>query len=116
MRLLQDPETAPDWTGRWFHKRLWAHRLQPICQVSYERAAYVAGDLKDPLRLTLDRQLSCVPATEWAVPSFHRGLDLLPGQRILELKYRGLLPALFKRAIRDLSLGPAAVSKYRLQR
>jgi hypothetical protein len=114
MRLLQGPDIPSDWTGRWFHKRLRAHRLQPICQVSYERAAYVAGDPKDPLRLTLDRRLGCVPATEWAVPSFHRGLDLLPGRRILELKYRGLLPALFKRAIRDLCLRSTALSKYRL--
>jgi hypothetical protein len=114
MALLQGPDTPPDWTGRWFHKRLRARRLQPICQVSYERAAYVAGDPKDPLRLTLDRQLGCVPATEWVAPSFHRGLDLLPGRRILELKYRGLLPVLFKQAIRDLCLSPAAVSKYRL--
>ena len=114
MRLLQDPEAPPDWTGRWFHKRLRARRLQPICQVTYERSAYVGGDPKDPLRLTLDQRLGCVPATEWAVQSFQRGLDLLPGRRILELKYRGLLPALFKRAIRDLSLSPTAVSKYRL--
>ena len=34
MRLLQDPDAPPDWTGRWFHKRLRARRLQPICQVS----------------------------------------------------------------------------------
>ncbi len=113
-RLLQDPDTPSDWTGRWFHKRLRARRLQPICQVAYERAAYVAGDPKDPLRLTLDRRLRCLPVTEWAVPSFHGCLDLLPGRRILELKYRGLLPALFKRAIRDLGLSPAAISKYRL--
>lgn len=114
MRLLQGPDTPPDWTGRWFHKRLRAHRLQPICQVSYERTAYIAGDPNDPLRLTLDRQLGCMPASEWAVPFFQRGLDLLPGRRILELKYRGLLPALFKRTIRDLRLSPTAVSKYRL--
>jgi VTC domain len=113
-RLLQDPDTPSDWTGRWFHKRLRARRLQPICQVAYERAAYVAGDPKDPLRLTLDTQLRCLPANEWAVPSHHGRLNLLPGRRILELKYRGLLPALFKRAIRDLSLSPTAVSKYRL--
>lgn len=113
-RLLQDPDTPSDWTGRWFHERLRARRLQPICQVAYERAAYVAGDPKDPLRLTLDRRLRCLPATEWAVPSFHGRLDLLPGRRILELKYRGLLPALFKRAIRDLGLSPTAISKYRL--
>jgi hypothetical protein len=114
MKLLQDPDTPADWPGRWFHKRLRSHCLQPICQVSYERAAYVAGDPKDPLRLTLDRRLGCAPATEWAVPSFERGLDLLPGRRILELKYRGLLPALFKRAIRELCLSLTAVSKYRL--
>jgi VTC domain-containing protein len=114
MRLLQNPDTPPDWTGRWFHKRLRARRLQPICQVSYERAAYVAGDPEDPLRLTLDRRLRCVPATEWAVPSIHCGMDLLPGKRILELKYRGILPTLFKRAIRELCLRPTAVSKYRL--
>ena len=114
MGLLQGPDTPPDWTGRWFHKRLRARQLQPICQVSYERAAYIAGDPIDPLRLTLDRRLGCVPATEWAAPSFHRGMELLPGRRILELKYRGLLPALFKQAIRDLCLNPAPVSKYRL--
>jgi hypothetical protein len=114
MGLLQDPDTATDWPGRWFHRRLHARHLQPICQLRYERTAYVSGDSKDPVRLTLDRRLRCLPAAEWVVPSFCEGLDLLPGKRILEFKYRGPLPALFKGAICELGLRPAAVSKYRL--
>ncbi len=47
-RLLQDPDTPSDWTGRWFHKRLRARRLQPICQVSLRTCRLCRGRSERP--------------------------------------------------------------------
>jgi hypothetical protein len=41
------------------------------------------------------------------------GQLLLPGQAVLEMKYRVQLPVLFKRLIEELSIAPRSVSKYR---
>lgn len=88
--------------------------LQPLCQVNYQRAAYIGGSSEDPLRLTLDQQLCCWPATETTFADLPRLTPLLSGQRVLELKYCGRVPALFKRAMHELNLDPKPVSKYRL--
>jgi hypothetical protein len=42
------------------------------------------------------------------------GRPVLPGQIILELKYRHQLPALFKRLVEEFGLAPQRASKYRL--
>src|SRR6266568_1574161 len=36
-------ESAPDrgWAGYWYHRRLRARRLNPVCQISYRRTARV---------------------------------------------------------------------------
>lgn len=102
----------PGWAGHWFARRLRKSRLLPICQVTYWREAY-AGLLDGPVRLTMDREVRGQSRREWTFASGEAAIPLLPGQVILELKYRTRLPAHFKQLISDFDLSPTAVSKYR---
>src|SRR5262245_13648557 len=63
-----------------FAPRTRVRDLQPLCQVNYQRAAYIGGSNEDPIRLTLDRQLFCGPVTEGMFESIPLVTRLLPGQ------------------------------------
>jgi hypothetical protein len=110
--LLPTGAAEPGWPGEWFQSEVLARRLRPVCRISYRRTAFV-GDDCGPVRLTLDRHARCVPQPSWHVDALGDGLPLLPGQVVLELKYRDALPALFKRLLVELCLNPGSVSKYR---
>lgn len=96
----------------WFARRLAARRLAPVCQIRYQRMARVAETKQGLIRLTLDEQLGVVPAREFRFGP-GPGEPVLDGM-ILELKYRGAMPALFARLLAELNLTPGSVSKYRL--
>src|SRR5262249_4421703 len=51
---LADGKLERDWPGFWFHQRLQARRLKPVCQIAYRRTALVALSDFGPIRLTLD--------------------------------------------------------------
>ena len=101
------------WPGYWFHRRVAARQLRPVCQVSYERMARGGTSDGHPIRLTLDHDLRAQPA---AGPAFEKGdgLAAAADQYILELKYQGTSPALFRRLAEEFALTPQPVSKYRL--
>lgn len=106
-----DLETT--WPGYWFHRRVAARKLRPVCQVSYTRMA--RGVMRDgePVRLTLDSHLLALPATDLRF-AHEGGAPILANRLILELKFRGAPPALFRRLAEDFALTPGAASKYRL--
>jgi hypothetical protein len=104
-------EPVFDWSGRWFQRRLAARRLQPTCQVTYRRTAHVGPTTA--MRLTLDDQLRARPVTDLDFEQ-DSGDRIFDAQVIVELKYRGIVPALFKRLLEDFRLTPQPVSKYRL--
>jgi hypothetical protein len=108
-------EAPPDgyWSGHWFEKRRAARRLDPVCQVSYDRMARGATSDGGTARLTLDGAIR-VHSTRQVRFSGEPGIPLLPDALILELKFRDSMPALFKGLIEDLKLQPARASKYRL--
>jgi len=117
--LLDDRVTTIDagWSGRWFHQRIAVRRLRPVCQVSYFRMARGIFSGRETIRLTLDSELCARPALGY---SFDRdpgapiaGL-LDGGATILELKYPGPAPALFKRLVERFALVPKTASKYRM--
>jgi hypothetical protein len=111
-RLTQPADAA--WDGLWFRRRLDEHRLQPVCQVTYDRVARVGTTTDGPVRLTIDSGLCTHAADGWQVPSSAlNGTSLINGQRIVELKFRETLPTLFRGLIQDLRLEPASFSKYR---
>jgi hypothetical protein len=104
------------WPGHWFHRRLLLRRLGPACRIVYERTAFVGTCSETPLRLTLDRCICGVLTSDWSFAPFEGGVPLLQGQVIMELKFRGALPATFKTLVHDMRLSPRTVSKYRLCR
>jgi hypothetical protein len=101
---------AAEWAGRWFARRLELRGMRPICQITYNRTARVGGA---GVRLTIDEHLSAVEMRAIAF-SRKRGVEVMPQQAILELKYREERPELFKRFIREFHLKPHAMSKYRI--
>jgi hypothetical protein len=108
-------EDAPPegWVGNWFHRRLRLRRLEPVCEVGYDRMARVAMTRYGPIRLTLDLDLYARPAE---VPWFSAGrcTPLCGDQAILELKFLRAMPLPFKCLVEEFALSPQRLSKYRL--
>lgn len=103
-----------DWEGEWFRRQLGERCLRPVCQVTYQRFARLRTTDEGPLRLTIDSRLTARLAHDWQVPSSPlNGVSLLNGQRILELKFRGAMPVLFRRLVEEQQLQVASFSKYR---
>ncbi|MGV3773020.1 MAG: polyphosphate polymerase domain-containing protein [Verrucomicrobiales bacterium] len=110
---LTGNEVLAGWKGKWFHERLLLRRLQPICQISYQRTARVTMTPNGPLRLTIDDGLK---GMQVAVPQFLAQGEyhpLLAGQAIIELKFRGEMPVIFKELLEKFNLSPVGLSKYR---
>src|SRR5262245_28878955 len=110
---LSDPLTDPAWPGEWFHRRLLLRQIRPVAELSYNRIARFARTAEGPARLTLDQDLRAVAVIG---PQFSgiEGQIVLPGEMILELKYRQHPPAIFKRLVEEFALEPRPTSKYRL--
>ncbi len=111
---LTEQETDPKWTGSWYHRRLQLRRLKPICQISYERTARVAMTSQGPVRLTMDENLRALPAREYIFKPDENCLIVAPSHVVIELKYRGETPLIFKELIEKFALSPKRMSKYRL--
>jgi len=111
--MLSAHRLEADWPGYWFHRRVAARRLRPVCHVTYSRMARSLVRDGEPVRLTLDSHLLALPASSL---EFRRdpGLPALTDRLILELKFRGAPPALFRRLVEEFALTPASASKYRL--
>jgi hypothetical protein len=113
--LLGGADVSLDWAGQWFYRQLRFRDLRPSCWIHYQRTAFMGGSLHGPVRLTLDREVSGVPAADWHVPCGLEGArELLPGSVVLELKFRAALPAVFRDLLTELPARVGGVSKYRL--
>jgi hypothetical protein len=108
MNDLDDP-----WAGEWFHRRIVARELEPVCQVSYARTARMIVRNGEPVRLTIDADLAAQPVAGFAFSNVD-AIPVLPGRAILELKYRGAFPAIFRHLVEEFAIAPRAASKYRL--
>lgn len=98
----------------WLQQRIVRSRMQPVCQVTYNRSAYVGSSSTGPIRMTLDSQLRCSRTRDWIVPA-QSPTDGMPltTMIILELKYCVQLPAVFVGLIQTFQLTGATFSKYR---
>jgi VTC domain len=112
LEQLSEDNAARDWAGYWFHRRLAARELKPVCQIAYRRTARVAMTQHGPIRLTLDDNLGALPAAGLGFTE-GQGMLLLRDQIILEMKFRSTMPALFKSLIEEFALIPKPFSKYR---
>ncbi len=113
MRRLAEPEAERGWDGFWFHRRILARGLQPVCQIAYSRTARMGMTETGPIRLTLDDDVRAVPVRGFAFESRRQPVSLSEDRIVLELKYRGEVPELFQRFMVDFSLNPRNSSKYR---
>jgi hypothetical protein len=116
LSLLAHDDSAPDWAGHWFHRRLRTRALLPSALVSYDRTALTGATPEGPIRLTIDRHIRGRVADAWQVATVQSGLPLLAGTPILELKFLDHMPQVFKQLVADFNLSPASVSKYRVCR
>lgn len=111
---LDQAETPRQWAGHWFHQRVQVRGLRPVCQISYSRMARMGMSEGSPIRLTVDEDLRSVPAYDYTYADSGEGTVLLPGQRIVELKYSLEIPGMFKELMQTFDLQPQASSKYRM--
>jgi hypothetical protein len=111
-RLAADLNGA--WPGSWYHRRLLARRLRPVCQISYNRTARVAKNEHGIIRLTVDENVRAVPIQGLGFNGHEAGTPLVGDPIIVELKYVIDLPALFKQLVEEFALNPQPISKYRL--
>jgi hypothetical protein len=114
IRRLSSIEADPKWLGSWYHRRLLLRRLKPVCQISYERTARVASTPHGPIRLTLDENLRAVAAREFHFQPDEQCQKVAPTNVVMEMKFRGDTPALFKELIEKFALSEKKMSKYRL--
>lgn len=114
LQRLQETEPDPCWTGFWYHQRLLARRLKPICQITYRRLAWVAMMNHGPVRLTLDHCIQTVPLQLVGFIESSPGVLLSDHQVIVEFKFRYDMPLLFKELVEKFALTPQRISKYRL--
>lgn len=113
LHKLHESSAFRDSEAYWFHRRLLARGLRPICQITYRRTARFSLTSLGPIRLTLDDDLAAIPVSQLAFEDQVPARHILPDHRVLELKYRGETPALFKELLQDFALKPNTFSKYR---
>jgi hypothetical protein len=103
---------VPGWPGLWFQQKIAGRRLQPQCQISYQRTARVLMTPAGPIRLTLD---DSVRAQRTREVRFDDVAPTVPvtDRVILELKFRRDLPVLFRELVATFGLNPVPYSKYR---
>lgn len=99
--------------GGWFIRRMALRRLQPVCQISYERTARMSPSETGPVRLTLDERIRAWRREDLAFAT-EPGIVVAPDAVVVELKFSGVMPAVFKQLVEAFTLQPGPVSKYRL--
>ena len=108
--LLDHPD--PTHPAHWFFRRVTLRKLHPVCVIRYARTARMAETSEGPVRMTLDANVAASPTT---VVTLHTGpsYPLVEGKIILELKYSGVFPRLFRDLVDEFHLTPRPASKYR---
>lgn len=106
-------QTAGPWPGHWFARRVSARGLVPTCQLVYRRTARSIETSLGSARLTVDAGLAVAPASDVAFGALPP-VPVLEGHAIVEIKFRGPTPGIFKRLVEEFNLAPQATSKYRL--
>lgn len=114
LHLLGGSDVSLDWAGWWFYRQIQFRSLRPSCLIAYNRTAFMGTSSTGTVRLTLDRDVTGVPADGWEVRPVEGGKALLPGGVVLELKFRAMLPPLFMDLLSELPSSGGGVSKYRL--
>ena len=103
-----------EWAGYWYHRRLIARSLRPVCQISYNRTARVASNAHGAIRFTMDQDISAVCVTGPRFDAASQPVLLNQGLAIVELKFRKQMPEMFEQFMTEFNLQPQPASKYRI--
>lgn len=103
-----------DGEADWFARDLQRCKLRPTAAVHYLRSAFVLDTERGRLRLTVDSKLVGHCHSDWLPPYDPQGSPLLEASRVLELKFTGTVPPLFRDFMREFELKCRSVSKYRI--
>jgi len=114
LKRLGEIRPERGWAGFWYHQRLLARRLNPVCRISYRRTARVAMTGYGLSRLTLVDSIRALGAHGLVFDGDKEGIRLTEEQIIIELKYHCEMPVLFKLLVEEFALNPQPISKYRL--
>jgi hypothetical protein len=109
--LLRTVE-AGDAQTKWFRRRVLVRQLQPVCRVSDLRTARLAETSQGRMRMTLDYSLSASAVDTFSLDG-PGPAPFLSGYMILELKFRGAMPTVFRQLADTFALAPGRASKYR---
>jgi hypothetical protein len=107
---LDSPDPAHP--GYWFFRRVALRKLRPVCVIRYSRTARMADTSEGPVRMTLDASVVASP-TNVVTLDPESARTLVDGLMILELKYSGVFPRIFKDLVDEFHLTPRPASKYR---
>lgn len=110
---FQNKTLPEEWSGSWFGRIRLERELAPVCVVTYQRIAWLLQTADGPIRLTMDRHIRGELQSGWKLSDFDSSQELLPGQRIVEMKFLSAMPLLFKNWQETFKMYPQAVSKYR---
>jgi hypothetical protein len=111
---LASAETRKGWAGHWFHRRIRARELAPVCQVAYTRTALVNSNGHGPIRMTLDAGVRAVVSNALAFHDLAAEAPLTGSNGILELKFYRARPAVFDELVEKFGLVAQPISKYRI--
>jgi hypothetical protein len=109
---LRLDDADPTHPGYWFFRRVRLRRLHPVCVIRYARTARMAETPEGPVRMTLDAAVVASP-TNLVTLAASPARPLVDGQMILELKYAGVFPRIFRDLVDEFGLTPRPASKYR---
>ena len=107
---IDDPD--PTHPGYWFFRRVALRRLHPVCLIRYSRTARMAETAEGPVRMTLDAAVTAAPTSIVTLATGSTS-PLVEDRMILELKYSGVLPRVFRDLVDEFRLTPRPASKYR---
>jgi hypothetical protein len=110
---LRLDEPDPTHPAHWFFRRVTLRQLRPVCVIRYARTARMADTAEGPVRMTLDAGVMASP-TRLVTLNAGPCRPLLEGLMILELKYSGVFPRIFKDLVDEFRLVPRPASKYRI--
>lgn len=97
----------------WFSKRIDKLKLRPMLCIAYDRVAYLQMEKSGPIRLTIDRGLSCCSLEQSQFPSQLDYRTFLDGKCVVEMKYREAMPNAFREIVEEFRLISQPVSKFR---
>lgn len=109
---LRLDEPDPTHPAYWFFRRVALRQLQPVCVIRYMRTARMAETSEGPVRMTLDASVMASP-TGLVTLNPSQGRPLVEGFMILEVKYSGVFPRIFRDLVDEFHLTPRPASKYR---